>query len=159
MIKLAGVPFKPLLHSRFPPCSFFIWAIRSFVLIQVCCSVAKLCLTPCDPMNCSTPGSPALHYLQEFAQTPVHWVGDAIQLPHPLLLPFPALSLSQHQGRCSESTLHIRWPKYWSFSFSISPSNEYSELISFRIDWFDLLAVQGTLKSLPWHAIAWVKIC
>ena len=98
MIKLAGVPFKPLLHSRFPPCSFFIQAIRSFVLIQVCCSVAKLCLTPCDPMNCSTPDFSALPCLRNFAQTHVHWVGDAIQLPHPLWPPFPALSLYQHQG-------------------------------------------------------------
>ena len=91
-------------------------------------------------MNCSTPGFPILHCLPEFAQTYVHWVGDAIQPSHPLLPPSsPALNLSQHQS--SESALPIRWPKYWSFSFSISPSNEYSGLICFKIDWFDLLAI------------------
>ena len=79
----------------------------------------------------------------------VHQVGDAIQPSHPLLSPFlPAFNLSQHQGLSNESFLCIRWPKYWSFSFSISPSNECSGLISFRMDWLDLLAVQGTLKSL-----------
>ena len=84
---------------------------------------------------------------QSLLRTHVHWVDDAIQASHPLLSPSsPALTLSQHQG-IFQSALCIRWPKYWSFSFSISPSNEYSELISFRIDWFDL-AVQGTLKSL-----------
>ena len=101
------------------------------------------------------PGFPVLHYLLELAQTPVHWVGDAIQPSHPLSsASSPALHLSQHQGLASESALHIRWPKYWSFSFSISPSNEYSGLISFRMDWFDLLAVQGTLKSLLQHHFA-----
>ena len=105
-------------------------------------------LNLCDPMDCSTPGFPVLHYLPEFAQTHVHWVGDAIQPSHPLspllLLPsvFPILRVFSN-----ELALCIRWPKYWSFSFSISPSSEYSGLISFKIDWFDLL-VQGTLKSL-----------
>ena len=103
-------------------------------------------------LSCSTPGFPALHYLSELAQTHVHWINDAIQPSHPLSPPSsPALNLSQHQGLFSESTLCIKWPKYWSFSFSISPSNEYSGLISFRIDWLDLLAVQGTLKSLLQH--------
>ena len=75
-----------------------------------------------------------------------------IQTSHPLSPPSPpALNLSQHQGLSNESVLHTRWPKYWCFSFSISPSNEYSGLISFRIDWFDLLAVQGTLKNLLQH--------
>ena len=98
-------------------------------------------------MNCSTSGFPVLHYLQEFAQTHVHWDSDAIQLSHPLSSPSPpTLNLSQHQGLFQWVGSRIRWPKYWSFSISISPSNEYSELISFRIDWFDLLAVQGTLK-------------
>jgi len=79
-------------------------------------------------------------------------VGDAIQLSHPVLSPSPpAFNLSQHQGLFKESVLCIRWPKYWSFSFSISPSNEYSGLISFRTDWLDLLAVLGTLKSLLQH--------
>ena len=82
----------------------------------------------------------------------VHWVNDAIQPSHPLLSPSPpAFNLSQHQVFSNESVLPIRWPKYWSFSFSISPSNEYSGLISFKINWLDLLAVQGTLKSLLQH--------
>ena len=110
-------------------------------------SVTQSCLTLCDPMDCSTPGFPVHHQLREFAQTHGHRVGDAIHPSHPLSSPSPpAFNLSQHQGL--ESVLHIRWPKYWSFSFSISSSNEYSELISFRMDWLDLLAVQGTLKSL-----------
>ena len=117
-----------------------------------CCSVAQLFLTFCDPMDCSTPGFPVLHYLLEFAQTHVHWVNDAIQPSYPLLSPSPpAFNLSQHQGLSKKSVLCIRWPKYWSFSFNISPSNKYSGLISFRIDWFDLCAVQGTLKSFLQH--------
>ena len=102
-------------------------------------SVAQLCLTLCDRVDCSTPGLPVHHQLPEFTQTHVHWLGDAIQpsLCRPLLLPpsiFPTI------GLCSnELALHIRWPKYWSFSFSISLSNEYSELISFKIDCFGLL--------------------
>ena len=111
-------------------------------------SVAQLCLTLWDPMACSTPGFPVLHYLPEFAQTNVHWVSDTIEPSHPLSSPpSPAFSHSQHQGL--ESALQIRWPKYWSFSFS--PSNECSGLISFRVDWFDFLTVQGTLKSLLQH--------
>ena len=100
-------------------------------------------------MNCSMPGFPVLHYLPEFAQTHVHWVGDAIQLSHPiLLLPsmFPSMRVISN-----EPALCIRWPKYWSFSFSTSPSNEYSVLISFKIEWLDLPAAQGTLKSLLQH--------
>ena len=119
-----------------------------------CCSVTKSCLTLWDPVDCSMPGFPVLHYLPEFTQTHVPWVGDAIQPSHPLSSPSPpALSLSQHQGLFHESALCIRWPNYGSlsFSFSSSPSNEYSGLISFRIDWFDLLAVQVTLKSLLQH--------
>ena len=88
----------------------------------------------------------------KLAQTHGHQVADAIQPSHPLRFPSPpAFDLSQHQGLSSDSVLCIRWPKYWSFSFNISPSNEYSGLISFRIDWFDLLALQGTLKSLLQH--------
>ena len=95
---------------------------------------------------------PVHHQLPELAQTHIHWVSDAIQPSHPLSSPSsPAFNLSQHQGFFNESVLHIRWPKYWSFSFSISPSNEYSGQISFRMDWFDLLAVQGTFKSLLQH--------
>ena len=101
-------------------------------------------------MDCSTPGFPVLHYLPEFAQTHVHWIGDAIQPSHSLSSASPpALNLSQN--RSFPSTLYLRWPKYWSFSFSISPSKEYSGLISFRIEWFDHLAVQRTLKSLLPH--------
>ena len=116
-------------------------------------SVAKSCLTLCDSVDCSTPGLPVYHQLLELAQTHFHRVGDAIQPSHCLSSPSPpAFSLSQHQGFfSSESVLHSRWPKYWSFSISISPSNEYSGLIPFRIDWLDLLAVQGTLKSLLLH--------
>ena len=85
-------------------------------------------------------------------QTHVHQVSDAIQPSPPLLSPSPpAFNLSQHQGLSIESALHIRWPKYWSFSFNISPSSECSRLISFRMDWLDLLAVQGTLKSVLQH--------
>ena len=102
-------------------------------------------------MDCSTPGFPVHHQLPEPAQTPVRHVSDAIQPSHPLSSPSPpTFNLSQHQG-IFQYLVHIRWPKYWSFSFSISPSNEYSGLISFRIGQLDLLAVQGTLKSLLQH--------
>jgi len=129
-------------------------------------SVSQLCLTLCSPMNHSKPGLPVHHQLPEFTQTHVHWVSDTIQPSHPLSSPSPpALNPSQHQGFFfpNESALHIRWPKYWSFSFSISPSNKYSGLISFRMDWLDLLAVQGTLKSLLQHhnskaSILWCSV-
>ena len=102
-------------------------------------SVTQSCLTLCNPMDCSRAGFPVHHQLPELAQTHVHRVTDAIQPSHPLSFPsLQAFSLSQHQGLFQWV---IRWPKYWSFSFSISPSNEYSGLISFRIEWFDLLAV------------------
>ena len=115
-------------------------------------SVAQSCPTLCDPMNRSTPGLPVPHQLLEFTQTHVHRVSDAIQPPHPLTSPPPpAFNLPRIRVFSSESVLRIKWPKNWSFSFSISPSNEYSGLISFRIDWFDILAVQGTLKSLFQH--------
>ena len=103
-------------------------------------------------MNRSMPGLPVHHQLPEFTQTHAHWVGDAIQPSHPLSSPSPPTpNPSQHQGFSNESTLRMRWPKYWSFSFSISPSNEYSRLISIRMDWLDLLTVQRTLKSLLQH--------
>ena len=115
-------------------------------------SVAQSCPTLCNPMNRSTPGLPVHQQLPEFTQTRVHQVGDSIQPSHPLSSPPPpAPSPSQHQGLSNESTIHMRWPKYWSFSFSISPYNEHRGLISFRMDWLDLLAVQGTLKSLLQH--------
>ena len=102
-------------------------------------------------MNHSTPGLPVHHQLPESTQSHVHWVGDAIQpslLCSPLLLPsiFPSFRVFSN-----ESALHIRWPKYWSFSFNIRPSNEHPGLISFRMNWLDLLAVQGTCKSLLQH--------
>ena len=115
-------------------------------------SVAKLCLTLCNPMDCSTPGLPVHHKFPKLAQTHVHQVGDAIQpsfLRQPLLLLpsiFPSIRVFSN-----ESALRIRWPKYWSFSFNISPSNEHPGLISLRMEWLDLLAVQGTLKSLLQH--------
>ena len=115
-------------------------------------SVAQLCLTLWDIMDCNIPGFPVHHQLSEFAQTHVHWVGDAIQPSHPLSFPSPpAFNLCSIRVFFNESVLPIRWPKYWSFSFSISPSNEYSGLISFRIDWFDHHAVQGTLKIVLQH--------
>ena len=117
-----------------------------------CCSVAKLCLTLCDPRDCSTPGFPVLHCLSEFAPTQSTesvMPSNHLILCCPLLFPptiFPTIRVFSN-----ESVLCIRWPKYWSFSFNISSSNEYSRLISFRMDWLDLLAVQGTLKSLLQH--------
>ena len=103
-------------------------------------------------MDCKMPGFPVRHQLPELDQTHVYWVSDAIQPSYPLSsLSPPAFNLSQHQVFSNESVLRIRWPKYWSFSFSISPSNECSGLISFRMDWYDLFAVQWTLKSLLQH--------
>ena len=117
--------------------------LLSKYLVQLSRSVMSNSATPW------TPGLPVRHQLPEFTQTHVHWVGDAIQPSHPLSYPFlwPSIFPSIRVF-CNEPVLYIRWPKYWSFSFSISPSNEYSELISFRIDLLDLLVVQGTLKSL-----------
>ena len=127
------------LHSDKQLCPWF----------RCCCSVAKSCpiLWPCA---LSTPGFSVLHQFLELAQTHVRWVGEAIHPSHLLSPAYHARYLPQNQGFFfpSESALCIRWPKYWSFSFSISPSNKYSGLISFRIDWFNLLAVQGALKSL-----------
>ena len=105
-----------------------------------------------DPTDCSTPGLPVHHQFLEFTQTHVPWVGDAIHLIlcRPLLLQpsiFPSIRVF-----ANESVLHIRWPKYWSFSFNISPSNEYSGLIFFRMDWLDLLAVQGPKSLLQHHS-------
>ena len=119
-----------------------------------CCSLAQSCPTLCDLMDHSMTGFPVLLYLQEFAEIHLCWISDAILPSHPLssLSPptwiFPSIWVFSH-----ELALCIRWPKYWSFSFSTSPSGKYSELISFRTDWFDLLAVQGTLNSLFQHHI------
>ena len=122
----------------------------SLLWITDYCSVARSCLTLCNSMNCNMPGFQSSD-LQEFAQTHVHWVNDAIHLilcPRLLFLPsvFPSIRVF-----FNESALHIRWPKYWSFSFNISPSSECSGLISSRTDWFDLLAVQWSFRSLPQH--------
>ena len=115
-------------------------------------SVAQSCSTLCNPMDCSTPSFPVLHHLPELVQTHVHWVGDTIQSSRLLSSPSPpASSLSQHQGLFQWISSSHQRPKYWGFSFSISLSHEYSGLISFRIHWLDLLAVQGTLKSLLQH--------
>ena len=122
---------------------------RAYVQLS---SVAELYLNLCNFMDCSTPGFLVHYQLPELAQTHIHLVSDAIQPSHPLS---PLLLLSSNfpsiRVFSNESVLYIRWPKYWSFSFSISPSNEYSELSFLRIDWFVLLAVQGTLKSLLQH--------
>ena len=111
-------------------------------------SVAQSCPTLCNHLTRSTPGLPVHHQLPEFTQTHDHRVGDAIQPSHLLSSPSVPPSIRVFSN---ESTLCMRWPKYWSFSFSISPSNEHPGLISFRMDWLDLLAVQGTLKSLLQH--------
>ena len=121
----------------------------TYVLLLFSC---PLYLTLCDPMDCSTPGLPVPHHLLKFAQAHVHSIADIIQPSHPLMPSSPsALSLSQYQRPSNESAVFIRRPKYGSFSFSISPSDEYSLLIFLMIDWFDLLAVQGTFRSLLQH--------
>ena len=126
------------------------WAVKVLFDNQFS-SVAQSCPTLCDPMDCSTPGLPVHHQLPEFTQTHVHRVSDAnhLILCCPLLLlpsVFPSIRVFSN-----ESVLRIRWPKYWSFSLSISPPNEYSGLISFRMDWLDFLALQRTLKGLLQH--------
>ena len=132
-------------------CWFLLYNIMNQLSVQFS-SVTQSCLTLCDPMNCSTPGLPVHHQLPEFTQTHVHWVGDAIQPSHPLSSPSPpALNLSQHERLFKwVSSLH-QVTKDWSFSFNINPSNEHPGLISFRMDWLDLLAVQGALKNLLQH--------
>ena len=126
------------------PCATSSWLLFS--------SVTQSCPTLCDPMNHSTPGLPVHHHLPEFTQTHVHRVSDAIQSSHPLssLLLLPPIPPSIRVFS-NESTPRTRWPKYWSFSFSISPSNEHPGLIFYMRDWLNLLAVQGTLKSLLQH--------
>ena len=125
------------------------WRLGKSKAVVQFSSVVQSCLTLCDPMNRSTPGLPVHHQLLEFTQTHVHRVGNAIQPSHPLSSPSPPThNPPSIRVFSNESTLHMRWPKYWSFSFNISPSNEHPGLVSFRMDWLDLLAVQGTLKSL-----------
>ena len=156
---LCALPIHPHPHT---PTS---WQLLIFLLTPCYyCSVTQLQLTLCDPMDCSTPVFPVLHHLLEFVQTHAHWVDMPsyhLIFHHPLLLLpsiFPSIRVFSN-----ESDLCIMWPKYWSFSFSINPSNEFSGLISFRIDWFDLLAVQGTHKSLLQHHSSkhqfWTEFC
>ena len=115
-------------------------------------SVVQSCPTLCDPMNHSTPGRSVHHQLPEFTQTHVHQVGDTIQASHSLLSPSPPAPIPPSiRVFANGSTLRMRWPKYWSFRYSISPSKEHPGLISFSMDWLDLLAVQGTLKSPLQH--------
>ena len=119
---------------------------------EIFSSVTQSCPTLCYPMECSTPGLPAHHQLPDFTQIHVPWVGDAIQPSHPLSSPSPpVLNLSQDQGlfKWVSSSYQV---EYWSFSFNISLSNEHPGLISFRMDWMDLLTVQGTLKDLQHHS-------
>ena len=126
------------LSQNLSPCSFLFSSVQFS-------SVAQSCPTLWDPMNRSTPGLPVHHQLLEFTETHGHWVSDAIQTSHSLSSPSPpAFNLSQHQSLFKEElALRMRWPKNWSFSFSISPSNEHPGPISFRMDWLVLLAVQG----------------
>ena len=133
-----SLPRSTLDASHMLSCFQFSW-VQSLSRVQLFAT----------PLDYSTPGFPVHHQLPELAQTHVHRVSDATQSSHPLSTPSPPVfNLAQHQG-LFQSVLHIRWPKYWSFSFS--SSKEYSGLISFRIDWFDLLAVQGTVKNLSQH--------
>ena len=138
------------LMSSYISCGILIpyWSYHLQIASLILLSVAQSCPTICNLLDCSMPGFLVLHYLPECAQTHVMPSNHRI-LSHPLLLGpliFPSIRVfSNELAPC------IRWPKYWSFSFSISPFNEYSGLISFKIDWFDLLVVQGTLKSLPQH--------
>ena len=137
--------FHLYLIPKFPP------IINNLHSVQFS-SVAQSCATLCNSMNCSTPGLPVHHHLLAFTQTHAHWVSDATQpslLCRSLLL-LPSIFRSIRVFS-NESALRIRWPTYWSFSFNISPTNEHPGLISFRIHWLDLLAVQGTLKSLQHH--------
>ena len=142
--------FRNLCLERLTPISFIALYLSPLRPSQFS-SVTQSYLTLCDPMDCSTAGFPVHCQPLELAQTHVHQVmpSNHLILCRPLLLP-PSI-LPSIRSYSKESVLRIRWPKYWSFSFSISPSNEYSRLISLRIDWFDLLAVQGTLKSLLQH--------
>ena len=158
-IRIKGAYEKvTFIHTHiFCPCSEEILYKHNIILIEFFGQyqfslVAQSCPTLCDPMNHSTPGLPVQYQLLESTQTHVHRVGDTIQQSHPLssLCP-PALNLPASWVFSNESAFPIRWPKYWSFSFNISPSYEHPGLIFFRMDWLDLLAVQGTLKSFLQH--------
>ena len=147
-----SLPSELLLQISFLyPLSIFYYFLPLFCFIYYCfCSVVKSYLTFCDAMDCSMPGCSVLQYLLKFAQIHACWGSDAIQPSHPHLLLLPSIFPSIRVFS-SELALCIRWPKDWSFSFNLSPSNEYSGLISFRIDCFDILAIHGTLKSLLQH--------
>ena len=138
-------------HPHHEPVLYFCLQKLTLQITKTCCSVAKSCLTVCNPMDCSTPGFPIHHFLLELAQTQVHLVSDAIYPSHPLL-PSSAFNISQHQGLLSQwvSSLH-QVAKVLELQLQHQLSSEYSELISFRIDWFDFIAVQGILKSLLQH--------
>ena len=133
----------------------FVRLTAFFHLVAIMNNIAKSgsvqplsCVWLCNPMDCSTPGFPVHHHLPELAQTHVHWVDDATQPSHPLSCPFLLPSVFPSiRVFSNESVLRMKWPKYWNFSFRISPSSEYSGMISFTMDWLDLLAVHGTLKE------------
>ena len=127
------------------------WVAIAFPVSAGFTSVIQSSPSLCDPMDCSMPGLPVHHQLLEFTQTHVHRVVDAIQPSHPLSSPSPPAPNPSIRVYSNESTLCMRWPNYWSFSFSIIPSKEHPGLISFRMGWVDLLEVQGTLKSLLQH--------
>ena len=136
---------RGLIHFKF---SFPLPMSVQFSSVQFS-SVSQSCPTLCDPIDCSTPGLPVHHQLLEFTQTLVHWVGDAIQPSHPLSSPSPStFNLSQCWGLFKWVSSSHQVAKYWSFSFSIRLSSEYSGLISFRMDWLDLLQSKGLSKSL-----------
>ena len=130
----------------------------TFLFIQFS-SVTQSCPTLCDSMKRSTPDLPVHHQLLEFTQAHVHWTSDAIQPSHPLSSSSPpAFIFPNIRVFSNESVLHIRWPKFWSFGFSISPSNEYSGLISLKIDWLDLLTVQSRTRLSDWTELNWTKL-
>ena len=146
-----GGPWR-FIVTLYVNCSFCLMVFMlKYFKTQSLSSVTQSCLTLCNPMNRSTPGLPVHHQLLEFTQTHVHWISNAIQPSHPLSSPFPALNLSQHQSVFKWVSSSHQVAKVLSFSFNTSPSNEHPGLISFRMDWLDLLAVQGTLKSLLQH--------
>ena len=120
-----------------------------FQYLICCCLVIPLCLALCDAMDCSMKVFPALHYLPEFAQTYVHWIGYAIQPSHPLSPPSPAaLNVPHHQSLFQWVSSSHRWPKFWSFSFSNSSPNEYSGLIFFKVDWFEFKGLSRIFSSI-----------
>ena len=147
------VGYNVLLYSKVIQLYIYVHSFSDSSPLQLIVVQSLTCLTLCDPTDCSTPGFPVLNYCPDSVQTHVHWVSDAIQPSHPLWYPLLLLPSTFPSIRVfsSKLALHIKGPKYWSFNFSISPSSEYSRFISFRIDWFDLLAVHRTFESLFQH--------